>query len=172
MQALTDPGGLYFSTSALAVSSDGYVVLGFGEGRVKREAFRWTAADGMLGLGPMFEASSVSADGSVIVGRSELPGVIVPGEPTPPPELYVWTEGRGTRLLTDVLVNDCGLDISGWTLGRAMLVSPDGQTIVGTGLNPAGQLDVWTATLPEPSTLALGVVGALMLIRRRRGRRV
>jgi probable HAF family extracellular repeat protein len=64
------PGGDFYS-SATAVSSDGSVVVGFGETSEGRRAFRWTESEGMVDIGNLpgySEAHAVSSDGSVIVG--------------------------------------------------------------------------------------------------------
>lgn len=77
------PGGIYYSR-ARAVSADGSVVVGesshsvvASSGSYLAEGFRWTEADGMVGLGHLTlpdsthsGANDVSADGSVIVGAS------------------------------------------------------------------------------------------------------
>src|SRR5437762_5932867 len=65
-----------FLSAANAVSADGKVVVGQFHSTSGYEAFRWTAATGLVGLrdlpGGSFysEASAVSADGSVIAGSS------------------------------------------------------------------------------------------------------
>ena len=60
------PGGV--SSSAFGLSSDGSTIVGFSQ----NEAFRWTAADGMLGLGSLggSTARGVSASGEVVVGAT------------------------------------------------------------------------------------------------------
>src|SRR5262245_56570228 len=78
LQSLGDlPGGGFYSR-ANAVSADGSVVVGnsdSGKGQFG-EAFRWTAAGGMVGLGDLpggdfySDATGVSADGSVVVGTT------------------------------------------------------------------------------------------------------
>jgi len=73
MLGLGDLEGGAFSSSALGVSADGSVVVGFGTTEQGMEAIRWTEAAGMVGLGTLAgaagsEATAVSADGSVIVG--------------------------------------------------------------------------------------------------------
>ena len=73
---LGDLPGSVLESVAYGVSADGSVVVGYGfsAGGVI-EAFRWTEADGMQGLGALpgvvgSIARGVSADGSVIVGES------------------------------------------------------------------------------------------------------
>ena len=59
------------------------------------------------------------------------------------------------RLLQDVLENDYGLDLTGWTLYEAFDITPNGQTILGRGLNPDGVLEAYLVSIPEPATLLL-----------------
>jgi uncharacterized membrane protein len=86
----------------------------------------------------------VSADGKVIVGESDSGrGPIVTFE------AFVWDGANGMRNLRDVLSAQ-GDDLTGWELVSAVGVSADGGTIVGWGLNPAGQTEGWLARLPVP----------------------
>ena len=71
------------------------------------------------------------------------------------------------RSLQDILVNDCGLNLQGWTLFNAEGISADGMTIVGNGLNPAGQSEPWIAVVPEPSALIPLLALAALAARRR-----
>ena len=148
------PGGT-FRSFANAVSANGSVVVGISNSTNGNEAFRWTAIDGMEGLGDLpggtfsSQARSVSADGSTIVGFSNSTN----GE-----EAFYWTESDGMRFLSNILTDDFGLDLTGWTLQQARGVSADGLTIVGTGTNPDGNEEAWIAQLdpvstPDPSTL-------------------
>jgi len=148
-------------TRAYSVSADGSVVVGYG----RSEAFRWTSESGMVGLGDLpggdFEsvALDVRADGSVVVGWSET-GVNRH-------EAFIWDEIYGMRNLGDVLVNDYGLDLTGWTLRSTTGISDDGLTFVGSGLNPSGYREGWVATIPEPGTVLLLGLGAVVLRRKR-----
>ena len=69
------------------------------------------------------------------------------------------------RSLQDVLVNDYGLDLTGWTLARAQGISDDGLVIAGYGTNPSGYTEGWVVYLgsgepiPEPSTIILMTAG-------------
>ena len=81
---LGDLIGDEFQSESFGVSADGSVVVGTataagaepGQGSRHLEAFRWTAATGMVGLGDLqggnywSDARGVSADGSVVVGWS------------------------------------------------------------------------------------------------------
>ena len=148
------PGG-FFSSNAFAVSADGSVVVGVSPSSSGIEAFRWTESGGMVGLGDLpggifhSDASGVSADGSVVVGRSYSSS----GN-----QAFVWDETNGMRALMQIL-EDQGVDMTGWNLELASGISADGLTIVGTGTNPLGFTEAWIATIPEPGTVLLVGIG-------------
>jgi probable HAF family extracellular repeat protein len=166
------PGGSFWS-NAQNVSADGSVVVGQSSGAYGYEAFRWTQGTGMIGLGSLpgglfvSAATGVSADGSVIVGYS------VGGE------VFVWNSTQGMRSLREILTNDYGLNLTGWTLTGTgtTRISADGLTIVGSGTNPSGNTEAWIARLnpqnnpsvPEPSSiLGLGLFSLVgFLIKKR-----
>ena len=156
---------------AVGCSADGSVIVG----RSKNadgvwEAFRWTAG-GMSGLGlldaaePFSRAEACSADGSVVVGMSR----VAAGAGTKD-RAFVWDAARGMRLLADVLAEE-GAPATDWTLAEAVAVSADGHTLVGNGINPAGEVEAWVAIIPEPTTLALLAVGLPFVTRGPRTRR-
>lgn len=127
------PGG---STSqAYDVSSDGTVVVGSSKSVRGTEAFRWTVAGGMEGLGsipgPVFssQAWSVSADGNTIVGQAAGSGAMW--------QPFVWTRSGGMT----------SLGFSGFAYG----VSGDGSVVVGVDVN---QGFAWTGS--EGLQLGLG----------------
>jgi probable HAF family extracellular repeat protein/predicted outer membrane repeat protein len=112
---------------AYGVSADGRVVVGSSRsGTMYKEAFRWTAEEGMTGLGDLpgggdnSYAQAVSADGSVVVGGSsgEFPNG---GNDLQP---FRWTLSGG-------MVSLGGL--SDYWGGLARSVSGDGLVIVGHG---------------------------------------
>jgi probable HAF family extracellular repeat protein len=137
------PGEDYRYSRATAVTADGSVVVGDGgthSGHVY--AFRWTAAGGMQDLGThpdgrFWSASGVSGDGSVVVGTID-------------PECgcrraSLWTSSLGVVDLNAYLPT-LGVDLTGWSLGKAIGISADGLTIVGDGdFNGAGR--GWVVTL-------------------------
>jgi uncharacterized membrane protein len=137
-------------------SFDGSVVVGtMHSGAHYMEAFRWTLSEGMVGLGDLpggpfrSAASAISADGWVIAGSASSIGE----------EAFIWDQIRGMRSLGSILSAN-GIDLTGWSLGGASDVSADGQTIVGTGINPDGNTEAWIASIPEPSGLMLMVLFA------------
>jgi probable HAF family extracellular repeat protein len=110
----------------------------------------------MVGLGNLpggffaSEALGVSADGSVVHGRSSS---------SSSSEAFRWTATGGMVSLKSFLIARGVGNLTGWTLREATGVSADGRTIAGTGINPSSQTEAWIATVPEPSTyvLAAGV---------------
>jgi hypothetical protein len=52
------------------------------------------------------------------------------------------------RMLQDVLVDEYGLDLTGWQLTDANAISADGNTIVGTGMAPGRHVEAWRAQAP------------------------
>lgn len=180
------PGQGSLSSFANAVSADGQAVVGgsfsyleyqggeFDGREVRhREAFRWTESEGMVGLGllPDYDfttALDVSADGSVVLGAANSFDSDSEGG-------FLWTADQGMRKLEDVLINDHGLDLTGWELTNPRAISDDGTVIVGWGINPQGREEAWRATLtPEPGTLALlltaALAAAVYTLRRRKRR--
>lgn len=157
------PGGAFpLFSGALAVSADGYFIVGYGESSEGVEAVRWTADGEIMNLGDLpggytdAWAWGVSANGSIVVGQGTLEGSELFEY-----DAFIWDEQHGMRLLKDVLEDDYGLDLTGWRLIAGSSVSDDGCTIVGRGLNPGGHLEAWIARIPEPSTSALVIVVGL-----------
>jgi probable HAF family extracellular repeat protein len=75
---------------------------------------------------------------------------------------YIYSNGTMTDL-NSLIPTD-----SGWTLTNAEGINNSGQ-IVGYDTNPLGQTDAFLLTpTPEPSTVALGVAGAAMMLLSRR----
>jgi len=83
-------------SQALAISGDGLTIVGVSG----NQAFRWTQAGGIQGLGflpggSISEALGVSLTGTVIVGRSGNAGVF---------DAFVWTQSLGMKNLKAELV--------------------------------------------------------------------
>jgi uncharacterized membrane protein len=160
--------------TAQRVSADGSVVVGVNFFRTvppdaasfHSEAFRWTELDGTVSLGDLpggrifSTAYDVSANGSVIVGSGETSfenGVGIS-------EAFYWTSATGMLNLRDVLISSGATGLDGWTLIEARGVSWDGVTVVGSGIDPTGATQAFVATIPEPSTIMLGIIAALGLL--------
>ena len=118
-------------TRALGVSEDGTVVVGYGSGfgieSLQREAFYWTAAEGIVGIGDIpggqdfSEAQGVSKDGSVIVGY---------GTGTGGREAFRWRRGVGIQGLGSLYTYPP--NVSGLTLdSEAVAVSSSGFRVAG-----------------------------------------
>jgi probable HAF family extracellular repeat protein len=134
---------------ATAVNPDGTFIVGL----TAAEAFRWMLTDPgsgegiMIGLGDLpggdfwSGADDISADGSVVVGRSAT------GSFPYEEEAFIWDEVSQMRRLQDVLTSEFGLDLSGWTLRAATAISDDGRTIVGFGDDPNSVCEAWIAHL-------------------------
>lgn len=60
-----------------------------------------------------------------------------------------------------------GIDLAGWTLNDATGISADGFTIVGNGVHN-NHVEAWIATIPEPCSISLMLVGVAGLISRKR----
>jgi probable HAF family extracellular repeat protein len=138
------PGGTPFS-AAYDISPDGSVIVGFSNSALGTEACRWTDEEGVVGLGDLdggdfrSTATAVSADGFVIVGR----GTTETGAPLAPGVAFIWDAESGMRDLRQMLIEDFGLDLDGWSLRMAAGISDDGSVIVGWGKNPAGHTEGW-----------------------------
>lgn len=132
---LGDLAGGRFYSSSMDVSNDGLTVAGFGDvgalsGNPLFEAFKWTSASGMVGLGrPSSTESSVgiaiSGDGSTIVGTmGDLS--------TKDVDAFRWTQSTGMQTVKDWLA-DTGVSTSGdYRLSAATVVNNDGSVIGGT----------------------------------------
>lgn len=141
----TGPGGFEAITAlpttsgcrATAVSGDGVWIVGHcttAQSTPHGDAFRWSAETGAFELGDLAggayrsEATDVSSDGSVIVGRSESEAGL---------EAYRWTEASGMIGLGDLP----GGDVHSYAAG----VSRSGAIVVGFGRidDPASRAFVW-----------------------------
>lgn len=92
-------GGPFTDTTAIDVSENGLVIVGAGNDNL---GFRWTMAEGIVGLGGVtMAANGLTPDGSVIVGGSNA---------------YRWTSGTGSVVLP---------------FDSAQGISADGSVIVG-----------------------------------------
>ena len=122
-QGLGDLPGGTFQGSALGVSGDGSVVVGYSYSANGLEAFRWTQAGGIVGLGGVSQSSAqaVSGDGSVVVGITF---------PATGNEAFRWTQAGGIVGLGDLPGGGFGSGAYG--------ISSDGSIVVGYGTSASG----------------------------------
>jgi uncharacterized membrane protein len=123
------------------ISGDGLTVYGAATepGGLTAAAYRWTAAGGYQflpshGTPQVSGAERASADGSLILGYSDL-------------EQIVWTP-RGTQPALEYLQSR-GATTTGWTALRIRDFTPDARTFVGNGVGPDGRSAGWIVTLPS-----------------------
>ena len=117
-------------------------------------AYRYTAWDGqLLNLGGIWKRgpglpgedfssrpSKVSDDGNVIGGQAFLAG---------PRKAFIWTPQSGMLLLTDYLTRNGVTAHNDWRLIEFVnYISPDGKTILGSGLNSQGLVETFIVTRP------------------------
>jgi uncharacterized membrane protein len=146
-----------------AISADGSVIVGSrltepNATRSDSEAFYWTEATGVVGLGWLpgsavdsqgfhfASATGVNGDGSVIIGRSGAFPMHTDYRG------FIWTEQYGMEELQDALAARHGLGsaFAGWNLAFPYDISPNGQFITGGGYNPDGNLEAWLVRLDGP----------------------
>jgi hypothetical protein len=136
----TEAGGLVevastAGTSDTFLSTDGSVVVGSllpdgsESGSGDTAVFRWSEASGAVNLTPGVRSLAVDAsdDGSVVVASSWEEAQ---NEGESPRSTFVWDGRNGTRTLDEVL-QDRGVDVSGWEFGHARAISGDGKVLVG-----------------------------------------
>jgi uncharacterized membrane protein len=148
-------GGVIDAPRPRAASWDGSVIVGGGAGP---EAFRWTESSGMVSLG-RYTVNDMSDDGNIIVGSEFFASEH---------RATLWTESGGWRLLRDILTQDYDMDLTGWTLNRIEAISPNGQIIAGTGVDPDGNSTGYVVIIPNIGTFAVLAFGCLGHIHRSR----
>jgi uncharacterized membrane protein len=120
----------------------------------------------MIGLGDLQGGSFLSR----AYGVSEASSVVGASSAAEGVRAFIWDAAHGMRHLRDVLINDYGvMNLSGWTLVEARAITPDGKTIVGSGINPLGQQEAWLAHIPEPASAMLMLLAIPLCRRSRRG---
>jgi uncharacterized repeat protein (TIGR03803 family)/probable HAF family extracellular repeat protein len=124
-QGLGDFAGGDFDSLAQSVSADGSVIAGYGTTASGIQAFRWTAATGMVSLGNLPDGSlvmsaayDVSADGTTVVGSGD------PGGGWDTHKGWRWTQSTGMIAMGS---------LNGAARSEAFGVSTDGSVIVGDG---------------------------------------
>ena len=141
------PGDVIFGFPS-AVSSDGSKVVGqVRESNVSALIpVMWTSPNTFVELGDLpggstdGRANDITPDGTVVVGNSNS----FNGS-----DAFIWDEINGMMNLREVLIDDYGLDLSGWILSQAVAISDDGLTIAGNGRNPDNHNDGWVVNLSD-----------------------
>jgi probable HAF family extracellular repeat protein len=153
MELLGDLAGSPSPASwGLDSSADGSVLVGWTDDS-EPKALRWTAASGLVDLaGPGTQGNrvwKVSPDGSVAGGDAFVSG--------PSSRIAtIWDQAHGLRELRQALVESgLALEIEGWSLEYVAGIASDNLTIVGSGINPAGQYDAFVAELGAPSIVQI-----------------
>ena len=139
----------YASSQASALSADGIVVAGTSATTAgNRQAFRWTAQQGIVGLeflsgGSVSSATGASAEGAVIVGSGDANG----GNPPTSSAGFRWTAATGLQRIAA---------LPGSALCSASDVSGDGEVVVGTCLQANNTAFRWTAATGPVALSRLG----------------
>jgi uncharacterized membrane protein len=157
--SLPVPDGVTPFSEAYTASADGSVIAGLSRSMVSGgngwEAFRWTAATGMVDIGDLdgggvlAQANAMTPDGSTIVGTGGVQGNCSPFGCQTLGHAFIWDAQRGMRDLNDVLPA-MGLNLNGWVLNQATGISADGRVIVGTGTDPQTNTQAWRVDLGGP----------------------
>jgi uncharacterized membrane protein len=164
------PGSAQLNSFAMAVSPDGSVVVGVMHVAFSSDPpvlFEWT--NGVVtALTPPADyqvwdinnsaATGVSNDGSIIVGKMIKSNSF-------DKVAFIWDQTNGVRDLQQVLTADgLGSSLSGWALTDATAITPDGNTIVGNGIDPQGQQEGWivslSSSIPPPTLRSITVTPA------------
>jgi uncharacterized membrane protein len=159
--------GAVYRTGAFGISDDGTTIVGEANSDPGSTAFpepvRWTGASygtiQRLGALPGLTsargmANDVSPNGSLIVGTTrDAAGNDV---------AFLWDAANGMRSLAEELEQEYGLELGGWQLRSATGISGTNAfgefTVVGEGINPAGETEGFIAIL-SPTDCNDGVDG-------------
>jgi len=144
-----EPMSTYTLCAALSMSADGAVIMGYcdrltGDVLESEQAFRWTEATGMVGLGSLPDAphslpTCMSADGSVVVGNSGFNANTAAS--------FIWDPAQGMRPLRSLFEED-PVTKNGWIIDRGACVSADGQVLFGEMQPQGAEVRAWLARLP------------------------
>ena len=76
------------------------------------------------------------------------------------------------RSLRDVLEEDLGVDLTGWTLDKPPVISSDGDTMIALATNPDGDVEAFVSYVPEPSGGVYAGIALLVWLNQRRSTRM
>jgi uncharacterized membrane protein len=155
------------AAGAMAMNSTGSIVVGSTVLNGVEEAFRWTEAGVLEGLGHLpthvndlsvtTAAVAVTDDGSLIIGNESVSDGAI-GE-------FAWTPSGGIQSIDDYLLNEHGLGLGDWTLHYLTDMTPDGRFIIGNGSHPVyGSNVAFRITIPEPGSVTLALCSLLITI--------
>jgi len=156
-------------TAPHAISRDASRVVGHitqnGEDFNFSLAFQWREGVGLrvlqdfVGGSTLARANDLTDDGSLIVGF---------GSDAEGRQAAIWVNGAPAVRAQDFLLSMGVTGLQGWQLTEVSGISPDGLTLVGTGINPDGLMEGWVARIPGAPTAALFAMNLLLVRRRRR----
>ena len=110
------------------------------DGQLRNLGGVWKRGPGLRGEDYSSKPSKVSDDGNLVGGQAFLAG---------PRETFLWTPETGTILLSDYLTRNGITAHNNWQLLEFVnYISPNGKTIVGSGLNPQGLVETFIVTRP------------------------
>jgi hypothetical protein len=141
--------------------------------RSAEEAFRWTQADGLVGLGhlpdhegTLYAASMAVAttdDGRLIVGQESVGQYVT--------RAFAWTHEHGMQPLDVYFKDRFGLDLPGWPLESVIDMTADGRVSICQASHPdMGNNLAFRIVIPEPMTHIMTAIAAVTctVYRRRR----
>ena len=149
---LTPSGG--FNGEAQAVSADGNTIVGGGYD-FGSSAWIWRSKQGVQPLGmnatseqagapvpaapAAYIATDVSDDGRIAVGNVRA-GITN--------RACLWRRGKNQTFFLDDFIKRRGAVVpEGWSLNSASVISADGKTVYGWGINPNGQIEMFKVVL-------------------------
>ncbi len=139
---------LAFNGTPNAASQDGSVLVGRAFINSVSQAFRWSCA----GSGPCSTGSgTLEALGGIEAWDVTADGGVVAGTLNPIDGAALWDRDGNAHDLSDMLVNDYGLDLGGCRLDVATGISADGNVVVGYGDCPGiGSRVGWVVRFDSP----------------------
>lgn len=169
------PGGNGVLSDALGINVAATVLSGYdGAADGTRQGFVWKVGDAGMTLLGTLPADTLSTAITVnLIGGNVITGGFSSDGTTERAVMWdntgIWDNTGQAKLVTDLLAA-AGISTSDWSsLTRVTTMTDDGMTIAGYGVWAA---DLTTrgfiATIPEPATATLLVLGGLALLRRRR----
>lgn len=116
-----------------AISLDGNWIGGHGDFATDGNPWLWSESDGYVDLGTLSAGAAgyvaaINENGTKAIGRFQ----VGPWDPELP---FIWTEADGMQNLNDYATNVLGIDLGNKQIYSANGMSPNGQYIVGYGVD-------------------------------------